>query len=441
MTRACVNDHVASPRVFLFLLLTAFVFPGLMIESGAGQTSSDASPIRFGATILIEPQGTGETFVEPYLAVDPQNQSHLVAAAMKLPTGIAVFSSIDGGKHWSRHDIDRSEGDPSVAIARNGTVYVAYIGPREEGHLTNVIKSEDGGLTWKAPIVVCGAKNDPQDHPVLALETTDSKVENTIYLGVSLSASDNYGERVSPVGLFKSSDGGHSFSGPTEILPNNFDNQNGSIAVSSNGRVILPFYELDIIDDAGSSRPLAHTRLWTSRSEDDGQKLSSPFFVAEAAVPGPPPTAQAMTNPERILLTWVGDRRVGLWYSANAGRTWAESAWEDSTDVRSGAEMSTVAVTRGGIVGLAWIKRTAMSESGACYQLLFTASFDGGKTLRTSKAVPDASWCARGRWSAGGDYFGLTSSQDGIFELMWADARDGSFRLRFTTIRVTDRQQ
>jgi len=61
----------------------------------------------------VGPQASGESLVEPHLAIDPGNEAHLVAAAMKLPRyGIAVFSSFDSGEHWVRHDIDHSDADP-----------------------------------------------------------------------------------------------------------------------------------------------------------------------------------------------------------------------------------------------------------------------------------------------------------------------------------------
>jgi hypothetical protein len=239
------------------------------------------------------------------------------------------------------------------------------------------------------------------------------------------------------VGLFKSNDGAHSFQGPTEILPNNFNNQNGSIAVLPNGNIVLPFFELGIIDEVGRELPLAHPRLWVSRSEDGGQTLSRPFFVGEARLPGPPPVAQATINSEDVLLTWVTDHRVRLWYSKNGGETWVESVWTASNDIRTSSELSTVSVSRIGTIGLAWIKRATVSKAARCWQLMFTASLDGGKTLLPSTPVPDALWCANGRWSTGGDYFGLSPGDDGSFKLLWADNREGYFRLRLTSIFVT----
>ena len=291
---------------------------------------------------------------------------------------------------------------------------------------------------WWADLECAGcvrdAKNTPQDHPVLSVNTVEKRTPGTIYLGVSLGASVDHDKMVSPIGLFKSTDGAHSFSRLTQITPNDFENQNGSIAILPNGDVVLPFYEVG--NTTGS--PLAHSRLWVIRCEDGGQTLSRPLFVTETRVPGPPPVAVASASLLRVFLTWVTDHRVHLWYSDNGGRTWTESGWAQPKDVRASAEMSTVAISSSGTVGVAWIKRTSISSSGACRQLLFTASRDGGRTLLPSKPISDAAWCARGRWLAGGDYLGLVATQDGSFMLMWADSREGYFRLRFATVDVAE---
>ena len=41
-----------------------------------------------------------------------------------------------------------------------------------------------------------------------------------------------------------------------------------------------------------------------------------------------------------------------------------------------------------------------------------------------------------GRWSWGGDYFGLTAAADGRFHVLWPHARSGKFELMPAAISV-----
>jgi hypothetical protein len=80
MTWFCLNPCAPSlKRMIPVVALATFILVSLMFEDGAGQASSKPSPIRFGRSTRVEPQATGEIFVEPHLAVDPGNAAHLVA--------------------------------------------------------------------------------------------------------------------------------------------------------------------------------------------------------------------------------------------------------------------------------------------------------------------------------------------------------------------------
>ena len=40
------------------------------------------------------------------------------------------------------------------------------------------------------------------------------------------------------------------------------------------------------------------------------------------------------------------------------------------------------------------------------------------------------------RWPAGGDYHGLAAAANGQFHLVWADSRDGIYKLRTATVAL-----
>ena len=102
-----------------------------------------------------------------------------------------------------------------------------------------------------------------------------------------------------------------------------------------------------------------------------------------------------------------------------------------------------VAVNGEGVVGVTWYERRK-EAGGECQHVYFTASLDGGKTFLPEVRVSSAPSCpatprngrAGTRWPAGGDYSGLVAAADGTFHVLWADSRDGIYRLRTAPITV-----
>ncbi len=90
--------------------------------------------------------------VEPRLAVDPLDASHLVATSMVLAEGpgggCGVFVSFDAGRTWRRGELPfdekfRGGGDPTVAFDSRGNPYLACL---------LAVVSPDGGIAraWRS---------------------------------------------------------------------------------------------------------------------------------------------------------------------------------------------------------------------------------------------------------------------------------------------------
>ncbi|HEX9615511.1 MAG TPA: hypothetical protein VGA55_08380, partial [Bacteroidota bacterium] len=93
----------------------------------------------------------------------------------------------------------------------------------------------------------------------------------------------------------------------------------------------------------------------------------------------------------------------------------------------------------------------------SCWQLVASASLDGGMTFLPQVPVADVPSCndqpgnvvatfsgsfdVGKRWPAGGDYFGLRAHPDGSFVALWSDSRSGIFQLWSSRIRVTTDNQ
>jgi len=193
----------------------------LLFVGSAWSRTHRLSPIKVAPSVRVEPQTASEIFVEPHLAVDPDNAAHLVGAAMKLPTGLALFTSL-----------------MAAATGRVMTLTIVMATLGLQLHLTGCVrcihfaKSRgaphecDPIARWWADLECAGcvrdAKNTPQDHPVLSVNTVEKRTPGTIYLGVSLGASVDHDKMVSPIGLFKSTDGAHSFLAPDSNHPQRF---------------------------------------------------------------------------------------------------------------------------------------------------------------------------------------------------------------------------
>ena len=104
--------------------------------------------------------------------------------------------------------------------------------------------------------------------------------------------------------------------------------------------------------------------------------------------------------------------------------------------------MATVAVNKGGVVGVLWYDRREANDNLA-YHTRFAASFDGGLTFSPSVRVsaapndPTAQRDAQPFVATGGDTAGLTAAADGRFHAVWIDNRTGRQQVWTAAITAT----
>jgi len=305
------------------------------------------------------------------------------------------------------------------------------------------------------------------DQPKIAVDSTGGKFSGTVYV------SSSQGIKLPPVkGVFRTSilrstDGGKTFSNPVQILPNNFNNQNGNQVVLSDGTLVASFVELGVND-----KRLKHPRLWVVKSNDGGQTFSNPYLVAELDGYSAFPTmaADQSAGAYRDRLYIVEHIRVGgysnifLWHSADKGATWSEAVRvNDNQENEVAQRQPAVAVSKDGIVGVIWHDRRNWTAderrkdpNNECSEIFFSASLDGGRTFlpnvrvstQSCPGVPGNRIPAFGAGSVsifenyptGGDYSGLTVTSDGAFHALWADSRTGVYQLWTASIGVNANQ-
>jgi hypothetical protein len=124
---------------------------------------------------------------EPYLAVDPQNEQHLVAAWMGFQINqkivIKSVASLDGGSTWSapiwqaHQQAGNSSADVSLDFDLNGNLYMAYIDYDNVNFSNGAVicrKSTDGGMSWGPAVVARSIASCPNklciDRPWIAVD-------------------------------------------------------------------------------------------------------------------------------------------------------------------------------------------------------------------------------------------------------------------------------
>ncbi|MBL8843715.1 MAG: exo-alpha-sialidase [Planctomycetes bacterium] len=107
--------------------------------------------------------GRGGAQCECSIAIDPNDELHVVGAAIDFASGSALttwYTSFDGGQSWTSGVFPNVSGfalngDCTVVITPNGIPVITllqYFGPGGSGVYS--YRSLDGGLTWQAPLLV-----------------------------------------------------------------------------------------------------------------------------------------------------------------------------------------------------------------------------------------------------------------------------------------------
>jgi hypothetical protein len=414
---------------------------------GAGPVSAATIRVSVGPNVHVGWGAGSVPQLEPHLAVHPSDPRIMIAAAMAFPVPgrgaqAYVYATRDGGRRWTRVPVDTLGGrndDPWLAFGPDGTAYLSHLdGPRRD---VAVRRSGDGGRTWSPAAAVPRGEAGDFDFPKLVVDGRSGS--GTVYVVASQSGGRAFGRGVYPVAVHRSVDRARTFAGPVHVLPNNFNNQNGDAVVLPDGGLLVSFQEIEI-----GGEFLKHPRLWAARSPDGGRSFGAPSLVAEEYVADSPRlAADTGAGPfhGRVYATWyqgAGERGQYLARSTDGGRTW-------SRPVRFAADTAAlhspmIAVGRGGVVGVAWMRPEGDQPQRRCYRFVFTASSDGGETFLPPGEVASEPSCNDTprnqvefgggrttlvrRWRDGGDYHGLAALPSGGFQALWADSRTGVFQ-------------
>lgn len=251
---------------------------------------------------------------EPYLVADQWNPSHLIGAAIAVKTpdlserSCLVFTTFNGGATWGVHEFPVKDcSDPYAATLPDGSVLVSMLNDSGKNVGFLVFRSADGGRTWsEQPLVMPGN----HDHGTLVVDLTHGPRTGSTYAVSQGTALDVSGQPRPATLVARSLDYGKTFADPTPVMLSDLWMTAMNPVVLSDGTLVVPFSTFGRTMADGGFEWLRSELDWMVTSNDGARTFSIPLFVSDACGRTFPVLAtDASGGPYHDRLYWVCNDR------------------------------------------------------------------------------------------------------------------------------------
>jgi len=377
---------------------------------------------------------------ESHIAVNPTNPNNIVVVAITIPPlgviNIGAFYTTDGGQSWSGNEDITTEnagaGDPVIAFDGTGIAYCLY----QVRTLQQLVlkKSTDGGATWNIQGTI-SFTND-LDRPWMVIsENPDATGVYEIYVTIT---DINPGTSQNKIKLYKSSNGGTSFTNIYTFGTGTPQLHGSSIALGPNGEVWVAYAEIN-------SSTFGVTTIRVEKSTNGGQTFSQDAAFTVSQIGSRIGTEYYLKNGQiradsypRIAV----DRSPNPSTSGTVYVTWANKAVLPATDANirmvkrtPSGTWSTTDVAQGTVDE--WAPAIGVGPDGARHMLWYEGvsnsdeikihllsrnAADTQNLVNTFVGVVPAFQINNSYKPFLGDYFGVTGWYEKVFGT-WIEAR------------------
>ena len=418
-----------------------------------GQKTKPTAVLQVTGEHLAATDTGDRPIVEPTLAIDPADSRHWVVAAIVASPDLsdsdcATMVTLDSGRTWERHDLHVPRCfDPWLAFVGGDEVLLAVL---EKASYLRLFRSPDGGKSWLPLPQTASAV----DHEMFVYRQSSDANKPDVYIVAEQDMRETIsGADASSIMIAQLPNLEEPFRS-MNVFPSLLSLNAMNPVVLEDGTLLVPYVDFSRPSPTGDA-PLQHGRSWLLRSVDRGQTFAPPSLISESCYRGWEWLSldNSATSPFRgnlyYVCTGVDYQSVLLHRSMDGGRTWAAPVSVGNSSGRARQRTPMIAVGGHGTVGISWYQDSQESDSSTqtsgCQKLFFSASLDGGATLSNPVKVSSDPSCSSSRkngeagrrWPAGGDYIGLHATPDGVFHLVWSDARNGVYELWTADIKET----